>query len=145
VLPNTQVEFGIKDGLGCNASHYLPAEMEGKRVPDEHIHEHATCFNVKGKGLVVISSCGHLGIVNSVRQAQEVSGIQKVHAMVGGFHLGPAPADYLKQVVAEIKELEPDVLIPMHCSGLNFVQEARAQMPDSVLVTTTGSRVTFGA
>ena len=58
---------------------------------------------------------------------------------------GPAPADYLKQVVAEIKKLEPDVLIPMHCSGLNFVQEARAQMPDSVLVTTTGSRVTFGA
>ena len=147
VLPNTQVEFGIKDGLGCNASHYLRGQpsMEGKRVPDEHIHEHATCFNVKGKGLVVISSCGHVGIVNSVRQAQEVSGIQKVHAMVGGFHLGPAPADYLKQVVAEIKKLEPDVLIPMHCSGLNFVQEARAQMPDSVLVTTTGSRVTFGA
>jgi 7,8-dihydropterin-6-yl-methyl-4-(beta-D-ribofuranosyl)aminobenzene 5'-phosphate synthase len=145
VLPNTQVEFGIKDGVGCNASHYLPAEMEGKRVPDEHIHEHATCFNIKDKGLVVISSCGHVGIVNSVRQAQEVSGIQKVHAVVGGFHLGPAPADYLKQVVAEIKKLQPDVLIPMHCSGLNFVQEARAQMPDSVLVTTTGSRVTFGA
>jgi 7,8-dihydropterin-6-yl-methyl-4-(beta-D-ribofuranosyl)aminobenzene 5'-phosphate synthase len=145
VLPNTQVEFGIKDGLGCNASHYLPAEMEGKRVPDEHIHEHATCFNIKDKGLVVISSCGHVGIVNSVRQAQEVSGIQKVHAVVGGFHLGPAPADYLKQIVAEIKKLEPDVLIPMHCSGLNFVQEARAQMPDSVLVTTTGSRLTFGA
>jgi 7,8-dihydropterin-6-yl-methyl-4-(beta-D-ribofuranosyl)aminobenzene 5'-phosphate synthase len=74
-----------------------------------------------------------------------VSGIQKVHAVVGGFHLGPAPADYLKQVVAEIKKLQPDVLIPMHCSGLNFVQEARAQMPDSVLVTTTGSRLTFGA
>ena len=145
VLPNTQVEFAIKDGLGCNAGHYLPAEMEGKRVPDEHIHEHATCFNVKGKGLVVISSCGHVGIVNSVRQAQEVSGIQKVHAIVGGFHLGPAPADYLKQVVSEIKKLEPDVLVPMHCSGLNFVQEARAQMPDNVLVTTTGSRFTFGA
>jgi len=145
VLPNTMVEFAMKDGLGCNASHYLPAEMEGKIVPDEHIHEHATCFNVKDKGLVVISSCGHVGIVNSVRQAQEVSGIQKVHAIMGGFHLGPAPADYLTQVVGEIKKLEPDVLIPMHCSGLNFVQEARRQMPEKVLVTTTGSRLTFGA
>jgi 7,8-dihydropterin-6-yl-methyl-4-(beta-D-ribofuranosyl)aminobenzene 5'-phosphate synthase len=129
VLPNTMVEFAMKDGLGCNASHYLPAEMDGKIVPDEHIHEHATCFNVKDKGLVVISSCGHVGIVNSVRQAQEVSGIQKVHAIIGGFHLGPAPADYLTQVVAEIKKLEPDVVVPMHCSGLNFVQEARRQMP----------------
>src|SRR5205807_9179985 len=55
-------EFGIKDGLGCNIGHYLPAEMDGKIVPDEHIHEHATCFNVRDFGLVVISSCGHVGI-----------------------------------------------------------------------------------
>jgi 7,8-dihydropterin-6-yl-methyl-4-(beta-D-ribofuranosyl)aminobenzene 5'-phosphate synthase len=114
-------------------------------VPDEHVHEHATCFNIRGKGLVVISSCGHVGIVNSVQQAQEVSGIQKVHALVGGFHLGPAPSDYLKQVVAEIKKLEPDVLVPMHCSGLNFTLEAQAQMPNRVISTSTGSKLIFSA
>jgi 7,8-dihydropterin-6-yl-methyl-4-(beta-D-ribofuranosyl)aminobenzene 5'-phosphate synthase len=144
VLPNTMVEFKEKNGAGCNASHYLPAEMEGKIVPDEHVHEHATCFNLKDKGLIVISSCGHVGIVNSVRQAMEVSGIEKVHAIMGGFHLGPAPADYLTQVVSEIGKLNPDVLIPMHCSGLNFTQEAQRQMPGKVLTTTTGTRITFG-
>jgi 7,8-dihydropterin-6-yl-methyl-4-(beta-D-ribofuranosyl)aminobenzene 5'-phosphate synthase len=145
VLPNTLVEFRQKDGAGCNWSHYLPAEMEGRIVPDEHIHEHATCFNLKDKGLIVISSCGHVGIVNSVRQAMEVSGVDKVHAIMGGFHLGPAPADYLTQVVAEIAKLDPDVVIPMHCSGLNFTEEARRQMPGKVLTTTTGTRITFGA
>jgi 7,8-dihydropterin-6-yl-methyl-4-(beta-D-ribofuranosyl)aminobenzene 5'-phosphate synthase len=145
VLPNTMVEFKLKDGAGCNASHYLPAEMEGKIVPDEHIHEHATCFNLKDKGLIVISSCGHVGIVNSVRQAMEVSGVDKVHAIMGGFHLGPAPADYLTQVVSEIGKLNPDVLIPMHCSGLNFAQEAQRQMPGKVLTTTTGTRISFGS
>ncbi|GEP09338.1 hypothetical protein MMMDOFMJ_1099 [Methylobacterium gnaphalii] len=145
ILPNTFVQRGITDGLGCDATHYSAAELEGKIIPDEHVHEHATCFNIKDKGLVVISSCGHVGIVNSVRQAQEVSGVRKVHAIVGGFHLGPAPKDYLGQVVAEIKKLEPDVVIPMHCSGLNFALEAQAQMPANILVTTTGSRVTFGA
>jgi 7,8-dihydropterin-6-yl-methyl-4-(beta-D-ribofuranosyl)aminobenzene 5'-phosphate synthase len=144
VLPNTMVEFKLKDGAGCNASHYLPAEMEGKIVPDEHIHEHATCFNLKDKGLIVISSCGHVGIVNSVRQAMEVSGVEKIHAIMGGFHLGPAPADYLTQVVSEIGKLNPDVLIPMHCSGLNFTQEAQRQMPGKVLTTTTGTRISFG-
>jgi 7,8-dihydropterin-6-yl-methyl-4-(beta-D-ribofuranosyl)aminobenzene 5'-phosphate synthase len=138
------VELKLKDGAGCNWSHYLPAEMEGKIVPDEHIHEHATCFNLRDKGLVVISSCGHVGIVNSVRQAMEVSGIDKVHAIMGGFHLGPAPADYLTQVVSEIGKLNPDVLIPMHCSGLNFTEEAQRQMPGKVLTTTTGTRITFG-
>jgi len=94
---------------------------------------------------VVISSCGHVGIVNSVQQAQEVSGVRKVHAILGGFHLGPAPDDYLKQIVAEVKKLEPDVVIPMHCSGLNFLLEARAQMPQNVIQTSTGSRLTFSA
>ncbi|MEA1834936.1 MBL fold metallo-hydrolase [Methylobacterium durans] len=145
ILPNTFVERAIRDGLGCDATHYAPAELQGKIIPDEHVHEHATCFNVKGKGLVVISSCGHVGIVNSVRQAQAVSGVEKVHAIVGGFHLGPAPKDYLTQVVAEIRKLEPDVVIPMHCSGLNFALEAQAQMPANVIVPTTGSRLTFGA
>jgi 7,8-dihydropterin-6-yl-methyl-4-(beta-D-ribofuranosyl)aminobenzene 5'-phosphate synthase len=145
VLPNTRVEFAMKDGLGCNASHYAPAELLGQIVPDEHIHEHATCFNLKDRGIVVISSCGHVGIVNSARQAQEVSGVQKVHALVGGFHLGPAPADYLRQVVGEIKKLDPDVIVPMHCSGDNFIREVREQMPEKLLVPTTGSRLTFGA
>ena len=145
ILPNTFVERGIKDGLGCDASHYSPAELQGKIIPDEHVHEHATCYHVRGKGLVVISSCGHVGIVNSVRQAQAVSGVDKVHAIVGGFHLGPAPKDYLTQVVAEIGALKPDVVIPMHCSGLNFALEAQAQLPDHVIVPTTGSRLTFGA
>lgn len=145
MLPNTFVERGIKDGLGCDATHYSAAELQGKIVPDEHVHEHATCFAVKDKGLVVISSCGHVGIVNSVLQAQEVSGIEKVHAIVGGFHLGPAPKDYLREVVAEIGRLKPDVVIPMHCSGLNFALEAQAQYPENVIVPTTGSRLVFGA
>ena len=71
--------------------------------------------------------------------------MQKIHALVGGFHLGPAPKDYLDQVIAEIGKLEPDVVIPQHCSGNNFIQAMREQMPDKLLVSTTGSRMTFGA
>ena len=145
VLPNSRVQFAMKDGLGCNASHYAPAELLGKVVPDEHLHEHATCFNVKDRGLVVLSSCGHVGIVNSARQAQEVSGVQKVHALVGGFHLGPAPDDYLKQVIAEIKKLDPDVIVPMHCSGDNFIRAVREHMPEKLLVSYNGARLSFGA
>jgi 7,8-dihydropterin-6-yl-methyl-4-(beta-D-ribofuranosyl)aminobenzene 5'-phosphate synthase len=82
--------------------------------------------------------------VNSVRQAQEVSGVQKVHAVVGGFHLGPATPDYLGQVIGELSKLEVDVIVPMHCSGNNFIQAVRQQMPGKLLVSTTGSQITFG-
>ena len=104
--------------------------LQGKIVPDEHVHEHATCFNVKDAGLVVICSCGHVGIVNSVRQAQEVSGVQKVHAIVGGFHLGPAPsrlpqAGGRRDQEARTRRADPDAL-----QRAQLRSEARAQMPD---------------
>src|ERR1043165_27789 len=61
ILPNSFVDYSQKDGQSCNYGHYTPAELQGKILPDEHVHEHATCFNIRGKGLVVISSCGHVG------------------------------------------------------------------------------------
>jgi 7,8-dihydropterin-6-yl-methyl-4-(beta-D-ribofuranosyl)aminobenzene 5'-phosphate synthase len=145
ILPNTFEEFGIKDGLGCDPAHFAPAASVGKPVPDEHYHEHATVFNVKNRGLVVISSCSHRGVVNAVRQAQEVSGVEKLHALIGGFHLAPAPMDYTRHITAEMLELNPDVVVPMHCSGENFVQAMYAAAPDRLLRAASGSQLTFGA
>jgi 7,8-dihydropterin-6-yl-methyl-4-(beta-D-ribofuranosyl)aminobenzene 5'-phosphate synthase len=144
VFPNTIVEYSKKNGLGCD----LPQANEkaqGNFVADEHLNEHATCFNVKDRGLVVISSCGHAGIVNSVLQAQEVSGVTKVHAVMGGFHLFPADDPYLRRVVAELKALEPDVVVPLHCSGPGIARVLRETMPDRLLTSTTGTEFQFGA
>jgi len=144
VFPNTMVEYGKKDGLGCDMPEQA-AKAAGKPVPDQHWNEHATCFNVKGRGLVVISSCGHAGIINTVLRAREVSGVDKVHAVMGGFHLFPADDPYLRQVVAEFKSLDPDVVIPLHCSGPGVGRVMREMMPDRLVTSTTGSEFTFGA
>lgn len=145
VLSPTRFEVGVRDGLGCE-----PAGLpEAKRaatgfVPDDFEHEQATVFLVKGKGLVVLTSCGHRGIVNSVRTAQRISGVQKVHAILGGFHLAPHPPAYLRQTADELKALEPDWLIPMHCSGAPFIAVAREVLGDKVLRSSTGTRFSFG-
>ena len=90
VLPATRVGIGVRDGAGCDASHFTKEEEEGEIVFDQFYGEHATCFNVKDRGLVVISSCGHAGLINSIRQAQAVSGVQKVHAAGGGLSSFPS-------------------------------------------------------
>lgn len=146
IFPSTQVSYRRRaDGVGCD----LPAEdaKHGGEFAkqDNHLHEHATCFHVKDRGLVVISSCGHAGIVNSVRQAIAVSGVSKVHAVMGGFHLFPADEPYLKQVVGELQSMNPDVIIPLHCSGPEMVQMTRAVAPEKLLTSTTGTEFTFGA
>ena len=145
VLPATRVEIGVRDGAGCEASHFTKEEQEGKIVFDNFYGEHATCFNVKDRGLVVISSCGHAGIVNSIRQAQAVSGVQKVHAAMGGFHLSPAPEPYVAQTVQALKEIDPDYVIPMHCTGPAFIRMVQKEMPDKLILPYTGTRFLFGA
>jgi hypothetical protein len=62
---------------------------------------------------------------------------------IGGFHLAPAPKDYVAQAVAELKT--PDVVVPMHCSGANFIDAMRQQMPEKLVLSSVGSRFTFGA
>ncbi|GAC1491580.1 MAG: hypothetical protein NVS1B2_03220 [Vulcanimicrobiaceae bacterium] len=114
-------------------------------MPNLHHDEHATCFNVKDRGLVVITSCGHAGVINTIKRAQEISGVTKLHAVVGGFHLFPAPAPVVAQVAANLKALDPDAIIPMHCSGPGFTTAIRTSMPDRLMLSSLGSRFTFGA
>jgi 7,8-dihydropterin-6-yl-methyl-4-(beta-D-ribofuranosyl)aminobenzene 5'-phosphate synthase len=141
----SRMKVGLQpNGFGCAPEGLPPAKRNLTMVPDDFQHEQATCFNVKGKGLVVMTSCGHRGIVNSVRAAMKVSGVSKVHAVIGGFHLMPMPEDYTRSTVAALKEINPDCLIPMHCSGTAFYEIAKQQMPGRVLLSSTGTRFSFG-
>jgi len=141
---HSRMKIGLAaDGSGC-APEGLPAQKrEPTMMPDDFQHEQATCFNVKNKGLVVMTLCGHRGIVNSVRSAIDVSGIAKVHAILGGFHLMPMSEDYVRSSVAALKEFDPDYLIPMHCTGTLFYEVAKRELPGRVLLSSTGTRFVF--
>ena len=76
-------------------------------------HEIGTVYMVKGKGLVVLTSCSHRGVINTVKAAQKASGIDKVHAVIGGFHIVPPLGDdYIRSTIAAFQEIDPDHLIP---------------------------------
>ena len=131
----------------CSVGHFGSTKVEAKPgdlVPDSFAGEHATVYHVKDRGLVVITSCGHAGVVNSVRQAQKASGVQKVHAVIGGFHLAPAPDEIVAKSVAALKEIGPDYIIPMHCSGVNTIMAVHQAMPKALVMPSTGTRVVFG-
>ena len=143
-LRNTTEKVGIVDGFGCFPDKVTPAKNTGTFVPDDFEHEIGTNFMLKGKGLVVLTSCSHRGIINTIRQAQAASGVQKVHAVIGGFHLvPPLNDDYFRQVVAALKEINPDYLMPAHCVGEPFYDMVRREMPGKVFQSNVGTRYTF--
>ena len=112
---------------------------------DLFMGEQSLVFNVKGKGLVVVSSCAHSGIVNTVKQAQRMTGMDKVHAIIGGFHLIGAPIPKIQKTVADIKAINPDYIVPMHCSGWEAMTTFEREMPQQFIINTAGTKYTFTA
>ena len=146
VLSPSRMVTGVKQGLGCYPESLPEDERQAAgAIPDQFRHEIATAYNLKGRGLVVLTSCSHRGVVNIIKRAQEVSGIRKVHAVLGGFHLAPFPDDYIGNVAASLKELDPDYVVPMHCSGEAFWDKGRQVMPGKLLRSFTGTQFVFSA
>jgi 7,8-dihydropterin-6-yl-methyl-4-(beta-D-ribofuranosyl)aminobenzene 5'-phosphate synthase len=108
--------------------------------------DQAVVVNVRGKGLVVLSGCGHAGIVNTVTHAQTITGISSVNAVIGGFHLG---GDYFQQrvpaVVRDLVALNPEILAPAHCTGYRAAFAVYQALPNAFVQNTVGTRITIEA
>ena len=136
----------MRPGVGCDRALLAPAKRNLNQVADDGEHELATCYAIKGLGLVVIASCSHRGVLNSVRRAQEISGIKRVHAVIGGFHLvRPRTEDEARRTVVEFVKMDPSYIIPMHCTGEVFIQEALRLMPKKVIRPYVGTVFEFAA
>lgn len=112
---------------------------------DLFMGEQSLVFNMKGKGLIVVSSCAHAGIVNTVKHAQKMTGIGKVHAVIGGFHLTGARPEVIERTIADIKTIAPEYIVPMHCTGFEAVTAFAREMPGQFIINTAGTRYIFTA
>ena len=121
-------------------------EENGQRVWDPTEDDTALVLNLGNKGLIVISGCAHSGIVNTVEYAREITGISKVHAIMGGFHLtGPAFEPIIDDTIKSIKRIGPDYIIPTHCTGRKAILAFEKAMPGQFLVNMSGTKLTFAA
>jgi 7,8-dihydropterin-6-yl-methyl-4-(beta-D-ribofuranosyl)aminobenzene 5'-phosphate synthase len=113
----------------------------GTRQPDPLIlDDRAIVFNLKGKGLVVVSGCAHAGIINTIKYAQRLIGIRAVYAVVGGFHL--AGGENEKRIQPTVKELEyvrPKLVVPMHCTGWRGMFAVAKALPTAFVWNSVGN------
>jgi len=101
-------------------------------------------MNLRGKGLIILSGCAHSGIINTVAWAREVTGIDTVHVIMGGFHINVAPTDPLVGLTVDaLRKIGPRYIVPTHCTGRKSIQQIEAVMPDRFLLNMAGTRLTF--
>jgi 7,8-dihydropterin-6-yl-methyl-4-(beta-D-ribofuranosyl)aminobenzene 5'-phosphate synthase len=139
LLVTGQVHRTTDFELGLPLHHAL---IGGTWQPDPHIHDdQAIVVHVRHKGLVVLTGCGHAGAINTIRHAQELTGVQTVHAVIGGFHLGGLYFEqFIAPTVAALKDIGPAMIVPAHCTGWKAAHAIARELPDAFVPNSVGTR-----
>lgn len=126
---------------GMSSAYYGVA---GKEKPDAIEDDTAIVFNLRNRGLIILTGCAHAGIINTVNYAREITGIDSVHAIMGGFHLTGPNADHLiDQTIASLIEIGPEYIIPAHCTGRTAIRRIEDTMPENFLFNMSGTKIIF--
>jgi 7,8-dihydropterin-6-yl-methyl-4-(beta-D-ribofuranosyl)aminobenzene 5'-phosphate synthase len=100
--------------------------------------------NVQGKGLVIVSGCSHAGAVNVLRNAQRLTGEERVAGFIGGLHLtGGIFEPIIEPTVEAFAGAGVERLLPAHCTGWKAVHQLARALPDAFVQPAVGTVVTF--
>jgi 7,8-dihydropterin-6-yl-methyl-4-(beta-D-ribofuranosyl)aminobenzene 5'-phosphate synthase len=118
------------------------ALRHGEWQPDPLIlDDQALIVHVRDKGLLVLTGCGHAGIVNIVRHARKITGVEAVYAVIGGFHLsGPLFEPIIGATVDALATIAPQVIVPAHCTGWKAQHTIAARLPEAFIQNSVGTR-----
>jgi 7,8-dihydropterin-6-yl-methyl-4-(beta-D-ribofuranosyl)aminobenzene 5'-phosphate synthase len=113
-------------------------------TPDPFWDDQALIINVKNMGLVVISGCSHAGIINTALYAKKITGVNTIHALMGGFHLtGSYFEKIIEQTILEMQTLNPKLIVPMHCTGWSAINRFSDAFPDAFILNSVGTTITI--
>jgi 7,8-dihydropterin-6-yl-methyl-4-(beta-D-ribofuranosyl)aminobenzene 5'-phosphate synthase len=124
---------------------YKEGKDEKDLIADPFVKDdQALVMLLKNKGLVILTGCGHAGIINTINYAKKVTGIKKVYAIIGGFHLtGEGYEESIPLTINELLKINPEYIIPCHCTGWKACNEIIKSMPQKYIQTSVGSAFCF--
>jgi 7,8-dihydropterin-6-yl-methyl-4-(beta-D-ribofuranosyl)aminobenzene 5'-phosphate synthase len=111
---------------------------DGKHCEDNIPDDQALAINIEGKGLAVITGCAHSGIINTIKHAQKITGVEELYAVIGGFHLMGADEKRIDATVEALRGLDPAIVRPGHCTGQKAVCRLQEALGERCLPLAAG-------
>ena len=103
-------------------------------VEDDVPDDQSLIFNTS-RGLVLLTGCGHAGIVNTLEYARQKVREARVHAVLGGIHLFEANAETLAWTAAKLRPMA--VEMPGSSSGLVLSRRPSVDFISSMQLTSS--------
>ncbi len=110
-----------------------PFYLDPDKAQADPITDDLSLWFETSDGLVILTGCCHSGLVNTVRQAQRISGVTRIRGIIGGLHLLNAGPERLDATIAFLHECAPDFLLPCHCTGTQVIERLRSEFGDAVV------------
>jgi len=114
--------------------------VDGKVVQDHEKDDSAVILNLK-EGLVIVTGCAHSGIVNTMIHAKKITGVDKVHAVIGGLHLIDASEEKIEKSIEALHEV--DWIFAGHCTGFDGLRQIANEHGNRFARIHTGSMIRF--
>lgn len=105
----------------------------------------AVVMHVRGRGLVILTGCGHAGVLNTVKEAVAQTGVRRILALMGGFHLCNAPRRRIAATIRDLEAFAPRWVVPSHCSGLEFEAALAGAFPRGFALDSVGTEYEWTA
>lgn len=90
------------------------------------------------EGLCVFAGCAHPGIINCLRYVQKCFPGEHIHSLVAGMHLKGCSTKRLQATIQALKEIDPDIIVPLHCTGITAIAAIKEVMKDSCILAEVG-------
>ncbi|MFH1674366.1 MAG: MBL fold metallo-hydrolase [Pseudomonadota bacterium] len=105
----------------------------GEYVSDTMTDDLSLIVDHRGKGMFIVCGCCHAGIINTLLHSMALTGQKKVIGIMGGFHLVGANEDRISKTIAALKEIDPGIILPMHCTGTQAMERMQEAFGEKVM------------
>lgn len=116
-------------------------EVDGKFVQDPELDDISLVINIKNRGLVIVAGCSHAGIVNIMKQARKITGVDEIVGVIGGFHLRVADEEQLTKTITELDKAEK--VCAGHCTGFDAMKRISDKMGERFSLLQCGKILEF--
>jgi 7,8-dihydropterin-6-yl-methyl-4-(beta-D-ribofuranosyl)aminobenzene 5'-phosphate synthase len=140
-------ETSFEKGYPFQYAEEADANNKTYLIPDPLVKDdQAIVVDIRDKGPVILTGCGHAGVINTINYAKKITGVNKVYAVIGGFHL---PADggiyeaAIEPTLDELQKSDPKYIVPCHCTGWKATNRIIEAMPGKFIQSAVGTTFQF--
>ena len=117
-------------------------KQDEKVTPDTLADDQALILETD-KGVVVLLGCSHRGVINTLKHVTQLKGTVKIHAILGGLHLGKASDGKLAKIIDHLRGFGLEMVGVGHCTGPRAFLALANEFKDRVFLNTVGKVINF--